>query len=93
MRGFWVDEEVPDKLQHYTNVFMLHTPSRSNGGFPLLAEDSGSKMAWITALQETVRNSKTPPTKAETPSLPSPQYDHHSYEEEETFTPNTTTVY
>jgi hypothetical protein len=56
VRGFWVDEHVPDKLQHYTNAFMLHTPSRSNGGFPLLAEDSGSKMAWITALQDTVRN-------------------------------------
>jgi hypothetical protein len=58
VRGYWVDEEVPEKLQHYTNVFMLHTPVRSKGGFPLLAEDSASKMAWISALQASVRNFK-----------------------------------
>ena len=58
VRGYWVDEEVPAKLQHYTNIFMLHTPARSKGGFPLLAEDSASKMAWISALQTSLRDYK-----------------------------------
>ena len=90
-----MDEDVPDKLQHYTNAFMLHTPSRSNGGFPLLAEDSGSKMAWIAALQDTVRNSKKPAAARTevTPAPASPPFHTHSYEEEDTFTPNVTTVY
>lgn len=55
VRGYWVDEDVPHKLQHYTNIFMLHTPARSKGGFPLLSEDASSKEAWITALQEIIR--------------------------------------
>ena len=92
-----MDEDIPDKLQHYTNAFMLHTPTRSNGGFPLLAEDSGSKMAWITALQDTVRNSKRPPAHTPAAAAPPspPQLDTYSYHEEDetTFTPNVTTVY
>ena len=53
-----MDEDVPGKLEHYTNIFMLHHPMRPKGGFPLLAEDVTSKTAWIAALQETIRSSK-----------------------------------
>lgn len=99
MRGYWVDEEVPEKLQHYTNIFMLHTPARSNGGFPLLAEDASSKMAWIRALQDTVRNNKRSPTHAEAvrtaEDKTGAQFSEHrhSYEEEDMITPKVTTVF
>ena len=88
------------RLQHYTNgVFMLHTPARSNGGFPLLAEDASSKVAWIQALQDTVRNSKRSPAhavavtaKAEGTGAHFSEH-RHSYEEEDTITPKVTTVF
>ena len=68
---------------------MLHTPARSNGGFPLLAEDTGSKMAWMTALQDTIRNNKRTTTVMttvnNTATVVGAQYTEHlhSYEEDD----------
>ena len=36
--GYYVDEDVPAQLPAGMFVFMLHVPSRSRGGFPLLAD-------------------------------------------------------
>lgn len=93
--GYWVDEEVPEKLQHYTNIFMLHTPARSKGGFPLLAEDSTSKAAWIAALQEAFTNSKHMRClEAGTPASSNAQCrEELSYEEEENISSKVTTVF
>ena len=90
-----MDEEVPEKLQHYTNVFMLHTPARSKGGFPLLAEDATSKGEWIAALQEAFTNSKHMRVlEAGTSASTSAQCrEELSYEEEENISTNVTTVF
>lgn len=90
--GYWVDEEVPEKLQHYTNIFMLHTPARSKGGFPLLAEDATSKAAWIAALQEAFTNSKHMRV-LEATSTSAQCREELSYEEEENISTNVTTVF
>lgn len=93
--GYWVDEEVPEKLQHYTNIFMLHTPARSKGGFPLLAEDATSKAAWIAALQEAFTHSKHMRVlEAGTSASTSAQCrEELSYEEEENISTNVTAVF
>ena len=97
-----MDEAVPDKLQHYTNIFMLHTPARSKGGFPLLAEDAMSKTAWITALRDTVRCSKHPvqlrsKLEAAATASASPSglctREQLSYEDEENISAKVTTVF
>lgn len=59
--GFFVDTNVPEKLQHHENMFMLHVPNRSGGGFPLLAESREQKEAWVKALSEAIVNCKSTP--------------------------------
>ena len=90
VRGYWVDEEVPAKLQHYTNIFMLHTPARSKGGFPLLAEDSASKMAWISALQASLRDYKRLSPSRDLPCSSAQRREQRlGYEEEDNITSST----
>ena len=52
--GFYVDEVLPPKFKDTAFGFMLHTPGRENGGFPLLAETEESKKAWMEALQRVI---------------------------------------
>ena len=40
--------------------FMLHTPGRVNGGFPLYAENEDSKKAWMEALQRVIERTVEP---------------------------------
>lgn len=49
--GYWVDEVLPEKLEHHSNIFMLHAPDRQRGGFPLAAESVQEKKSWMEALQ------------------------------------------
>ena len=52
--GYYVDDDIPDKLARQLHVFMLHVPNRPGGGFPLLAEDTESKKSWMDALQTAI---------------------------------------
>lgn len=56
-----MDENVQEKLQQYSNVFMLHVPNRPGGGFPLLAEDATAKKEWIEALEHVIQNARGSP--------------------------------
>ena len=67
--GYWVDEDVPERIKHNLNVFMLHVPARANGGFPLLAEDSAAKKEWMEALQCVIDDYKTSPDFFAAPGL------------------------
>ena len=56
-----MDTNIPEKLQHHDNMFMLHVPNRPGGGFPLLAESCEQKEAWIKALNAAIVNCKSTP--------------------------------
>ena len=49
--GFHVDENLPEKLEHHANIFMLHVPNRQGGGFPLMAESADSRKSWMKAIR------------------------------------------
>lgn len=49
--GFYVDEDVPSKLQDHMFIFMLHVPNRAGGGYPLYADSAQSKKEWMEALR------------------------------------------
>lgn len=52
--GFYVDELLPPKFKDTMFGFMLHTPGRVNGGFPIYAENEDSKKAWMKALRRVI---------------------------------------
>lgn len=58
--GFYVDEVLPPKFKDTMFAFMLHTPKRGNGGFPLYAENEESKRAWMDALRRVIESSVEP---------------------------------
>ena len=58
--GFYADEVLPAKFKDTMFSFMLHTPGRGNGGFPLYAENEESKKAWMEALQRVIESSVEP---------------------------------
>lgn len=67
--GYWVDTEVPERLKHCLNVFMLHVPNRANGGFPLLTEDASAKKAWMQAIQAAIYKYRASPEFFAAPGL------------------------
>jgi hypothetical protein len=58
--GFYVDEVLPSKFKDTVFSFMLHTPRRGNGGFPLYAENEESKKGWMEALRRVIDSSVEP---------------------------------
>ncbi len=67
--GYWVDDDVPERLKHCLHVFMLHVPHRANGGFPLLTDDASSKKAWVLAVQEAIQKYRASPEFFAAPGL------------------------
>ena len=55
-----MDEVLPPKYKDTMFGFMLHTPGRVNGGFPLYAENEESKRAWKEALQRVIEGTVEP---------------------------------
>lgn len=55
-----MDEILPAKVKDTVFGFMLHTPGRTNGGFPLYAENEESKKAWMKALQKVIEETVEP---------------------------------
>ena len=53
-QGFGITDIVPKHLSDQQYVFMLKVPSRSGGGFPLMAETEQSKKQWMEALQASI---------------------------------------
>ena len=53
-QGFGVTDVVPKHLSDQQYVFMLKVPSRSGGGFPLMAETEQCKRQWMAALQASI---------------------------------------
>lgn len=53
-QGFGITDTVPRHLSDQQYVFMLKVPSRSGGGFPLMAETEQSKKQWMEALQASI---------------------------------------
>ncbi len=48
---------------------MLHVPTRANGGFPLLTEDTHAKKAWMEAIQSAIDEYRASPEFFAAPGL------------------------
>lgn len=59
--GYWVDEIIPDGIEHTTSTFMLHVPERARGGYPLQAPDVASKKHWISVLTDVIESTRATP--------------------------------
>ena len=44
--------------------FMLHTPNRAGGGFPLLADSETSKQEWIVQLNQVIAEAMGTPDES-----------------------------
>ena len=55
--GFKVDEDVPAKYGTCMYIFMLHTPHRGGGGFPLQAKSEEAKKEWMECLSSVINES------------------------------------
>ena len=69
-----MDEVLPPKFKDTMFGFMLHTPGRGNGGFPLYAENEEAKKAWMEALRRVIEDLIEPADESVAPS---------TYEEDE----------